>query len=125
MAQVNISHFISINSADSQVFSKLLQEIVALEVHAVEKSAILPDSVSVLVIPIDTETSLSGAETEVQLLVSGNNWPKDNQGVPFDAEAAKKHFDKMAQNIYKRITAVQNRKVYVWVTPFYASGWAE
>ena len=125
MAQVNIGHFTDIDQEDSRAFAELAQEAVALAVHGVKKEDIQPDTVSVMVIPIDKANSLSGADIEVQVLVSGNNWPKDNSGKPIDALTAKAHFDKMAGTIYKALIKGTNRKIYVWVTPFTASGWAE
>lgn len=125
MAQVNICHFKPITAGKSHDFAELLRNVVAWEVHGIRKSKIEPDTVSVVVIPVDRGASLSGADTEIQVLVSGNDWPKTNDGKPADASAAKIHFDIMAAKVHKALMLAQNRKIYVWVTPFTATGWAE
>lgn len=125
MAQVNITHFSVINIGESRTFALRTREVVAKEVHGLEKSEIQPGSVSVLNLSINRQSSLSGADTEVQVLVSGNNWPVNSVGKPADAALAKVHFDNMAARIYDSLTREGRRSVYVWVTPFRVSGWAE
>jgi len=125
MAQINISHFTDISVEENRHFSELVRDVAAWEVHAVKKTDIEPDTVSVMVFPVDMAASISGAETEVQVLVSGNDWPRNSDGTPADAAVAKKHFDQMAGNIYKALTTNSNRKIYIWVTPFMTTGWAE
>ena len=125
MAQVNIAHFIEISDSERQQFARLARDVAAKEVHGLTKSQIKPDSVSVLVMPIDVRASMSGADTELQVCISGNNWPVDDIGRPQDAIAAKAHFDALAGRIHKSLSQGSARKLYVWVTPFTASGWAE
>ncbi|MGI8419258.1 MAG: hypothetical protein ACR2LN_01290 [Candidatus Levyibacteriota bacterium] len=124
MAQLNIFHFTDITNIESSEFTLLARDIAAKEIHGLEKSEVQPDSVSVMVIPVDRSASLSGADTEVQVQVSGNNWPYNGTGEPANAVEAKAHFDKMAEKIYSAILKKSKRKVYIWVTPFTASGWA-
>ncbi len=124
MAQVNIAHFVNIAADESDNFVLYARDVVAKEVHGLEKPDIQPGSVSVLVIPID-KGSLSGVDSEVQVLVSGNNWPTTSLGRPATAAEAKTHFDKMAERIHRKLAGQSQRSVYVWVTPFTASGWAE
>lgn len=125
MAQVNITHFTDISDGESRNFALLARDVVAQAVHGLTRSEIQPDSVSVLVVPVNTQASLSGADTEVQVLVSGNNWPTNAMGHGARANEAKSHFDNLAKKIYKPLTENGHRSVYVWVTPFTASGWAE
>ena len=124
MAQVNISFLSDIPSNERRQFALAVRTIVAKAVHGLQDHQILPDSVSVLVLPIDTATSLSGADVEVQVLVSGNNWPLDVEGRPLDVSKAKKHFDQLALRILSALAKKSKRTIYVWVTPFTASGWA-
>lgn len=124
MAQLTIAHFTEISDSERRQFALVARDIAAKEVHGLEKSEIQPDSVSVLVVPVDVSTSLSGADTEVQVFVSGNNWPADGAGQPANAAAAKAHFDALAARIYAALSKESRRKVYVWITPFTASGWA-
>lgn len=123
MAQLNIAHFKSMTAREAQQFTLIAREVVAKEVHGLELTEIQPDSVSVWVVPVNEDASMSGADSEVHVLVSGNNWPNQG-GKPANAREAKLHFDKMAATIYKTINKQSGRKVYVWVTPFTASGWA-
>ncbi len=123
MAQLNISHFTELTSAEGRKFALLARDVVAKEIHGLEKAEVKPDSVSVLVLSVDKSASLSGADTEVQVLVSGNNWPS-NAGRPASAAEAKAYFDGMAEKIYASLTKESQRNLYVWVTPFTASGWA-
>ena len=125
MAQLNIAHFSEIAAADSRAFALLARDVAAQEVHGLEKSQVKANSVSVLVIPVDTAASLSGADTEVQVLVSGNDWPTNAGGEPATSKEAKVHFDALAQRIYQALAKQTEREVYVWVTPFTATGWAE
>lgn len=124
MAQVNIAHFTDIKADEMREFALQVRDIVAREVHGLKPSEIQPDSVSVLVMPIDTRTSLSGADTEIHVVVSGNNWPADGIGQPASAATAKIHFDKLAASIHRALAKESERKLYIWVTPFTASGWA-
>jgi hypothetical protein len=125
MAQVNITHFADITADKSREFALLARNVAAKAVHGLEKSEIQPSSVSVLVVPIDKKTSLSGADSEVQVLVSGNNWPTNPAGRAANAVEAKVHFDNLAAEIHNSLKKDSRRNVYVWVTPFAASGWAE
>jgi hypothetical protein len=125
MAQVNIAHFTDIDSESRRKFTQLVRDLVAYEVHGLEKAQIRPDSVTVLVMPVDIANSLSGAETELQVLVSGNDWPRDNDGQPISPKEAKTHFDMLASRVFEELSNAQKRKIYVWITPFAASGWAE
>lgn len=125
MAQVVITHFTEISTDEKLRLTQLARDAAALEVHDLQKSQIDSSSVSVLVLSVDQAASLSGADTEVQVYVSGNNWPLDDTGQPLQAFAAKAHFDKLASRIYGSLSQNSARKLYVWVTPFTASGWAE
>lgn len=125
MAQVNIAHFTEISDAHKRQFASLARDVTAKEVHGLTQSQITPDSVSILTLPIDVPASISGADTEVQVCVSGNDWPIDPTGKPVDALAAKTHFDALAHRIHQSLSLDSARKLYVWVTPFTASGWAE
>lgn len=123
MAQLNISHFTDITSDESRDFALRARDITAKEVHGLEKSQIEPDTVSVWVTPLDKTASLSGAATEVWVLVSGNDWPRNSSGQPANAAEAKVHFDKLAARVYSELTKKTKRKIYIWVTPFTATGW--
>ncbi|HTH72412.1 MAG TPA: hypothetical protein VL737_03575 [Candidatus Pristimantibacillus sp.] len=125
MAQVNIVHTTEINDASRRQFSLLARDVAAREVHGLEPEQIEPDSVTVFVVPVDVAASMSGADTEVQVFVSGNDWPLDQEGKPLDTAAAKHHFDGLAGRIHRTLSAKTARKLFVWVTPFTASGWAE
>src|SRR6478736_7502503 len=123
MAQVNIVHTTEIHDAGRRQFSLWARDVAAHEVHGLEPEQIEPDSVTVFVVPVDAAASMSGADTEVQVFVSGNNWPLDQDGKPLDAVAAKRHFDGLAGRIHQTLSAKTTRKLFVWVTPFTASGW--
>ncbi len=125
MAQVNISHFSDISENESKGFTLGVQQSVGKIVHGLEKSELESNTISLFVIPVDQSASISGADTEVQVLISGNDWPKQESGQPFSSAEAKIHFDKIAEAIYESISKQTQRVVYVWVTPFMASGWAE
>ncbi len=125
MAQVNIAHFTKVTPAQSRDIAAAARNVAAKEIHGLEIPDIRPGSVSVWVFPIDTTASMSGADTEIQLLVSGNNWPQDGHGEPANDAEAKKHFDDVAGKVYEAVAAQTNRNIYVWVTPYVASGWAE
>lgn len=125
MAQLNIAFFSEIGAEERHQFAIAARDIAAKEVHHLAKEEIKPDSVSVLVLPVDTLASLSGAEIEVQVLISGNDWPQTEGGRPLSASDAKVHFDKLAGQIYEELTKTSRRPIYVWVTPFTVSGWAE
>lgn len=125
MAQVNITHFSDIDFNESRNFTLLARDVVAKEVHGLAKAEIQPDSVSVLVMCIDIQASQSGADSEVQVLVSGNGWPINSAGRAANTAEAKAHFDSMAARIHKSLTKESRRNIYVWMTPFTASGWAE
>ena len=123
MAQVNLAFFEDMTSEEKRQFALTARNIVALEVHGLKESEILPDSVSVLVVPVGAG-SISGAGVEVQVLVSGNDWPRGRQNRPARAVEAKVHFDNLAARIHEALSRFYPVKVYVWVTPFTASGWA-
>lgn len=125
MAQVNIAYFAEDTVPLVQRFALACRDAAAKEVHGLKKSEIGPDSVSVMVLPLDRAASLSGADIEVQVLVSGNNWPINRDGQLAKPAEAKLHFDKIARSIHKQLAKQTPRKMYVWVTPFAASGWAE
>ncbi len=125
MAQVNIAYFSDVQAGERRRLALAARDAAAKEVHGLKKSEIEPNSVSVLVIPVDKTSSLSGAEIEVQLLVSGNNWPVDEQGRAMAAQEAKVYFDLLAGRVHDSLARITSRTVYVWVTPFMASGWAE
>lgn len=125
MAQVNISNFTAIAKDDRRQFAQVVRDAVAWEVHGLAKQDVRPDSVSVLVVPLDAAASLSGADTEIHVLVSGNDWPASEEGRPMGAAEAKVYFDGLAAKIYQELSKKTQRKLYVWVTPFAASGWAE
>src|SRR5438270_5317591 len=104
MAQINIIHFTPITEAKNRELSLIAREIAAKEVHGLGKTEIQPDSVTIIVIPVDRTASLSGADTEVQVLVSGNNWPSNAAHQPANFAEAKIHFDKMAQKFREALT---------------------
>lgn len=125
MAQVNVVHFAHIDGREDRVFARLTRNVVAEAIHGLKISDIRPTSVSVLVVPVNKQASFSGADTEVQVLVSGNNWPANAAGRAASAAEAKIHFDSIAARIHASITKESRRNISVWVTPFVASGWAE
>lgn len=123
MAQVNLAYFEDMTTEQKRQFALTVRNVVALEVHGLKESEVLPDSVSVLVVPVAAE-SISGASVEVQVLVSGNDWPRGRQNRPANAAEAKAHFDNLAARIHETLCQLYPVKVFVWVTPFTASGWA-
>src|SRR5687768_8149422 len=125
MAQVNIAYFAEVRADEKRLFALAARDAAAKEVHGLKKSEIEPNSVSVLVFPVDKAASLSGAEVEVQVLVSGNNWPLDAQGTALTAKEAKVYFDKLAARVHNSLKKVSGRPIFVWITPYVASGWAE
>ncbi len=124
MAQVNIAFIAALPAREKQRFAQQCRDVVAKEVHGLQRSEIQPDSVTVLALSVDRQVSISGADIEVQVLVSGNNWPTTAAGQPANAAEAKAYFDVLAATIHKVLASQSQRTVYVWVTPFTASGWA-
>ncbi len=124
MAQVNISHITPIDQAMASNFAKCTHKIAAQTVHGIT-GKVEPRAVTVLTLAVQHNTSISGVDTELQVLVSGNDWPKDADGIPFNNADAKAYFDELAGRILTKVTRATKRSVYVWVTPFVASGWAE
>ena len=113
MAQVNISHIQTIESQQALAFAGNVHRVIAKEVHGME-GEIEADAVTVLTMRVEPEASISGAETEVHVLVSGNDWPKHGDGSPFDQKEAKVHFDDLASRIFDALSAETDRKLYVW-----------
>lgn len=125
MAQVNIVHFNEFEDSEAAVFSYLVLQIVAKAIHGLDREQIVPSSATVLTLNVRPTASLSGADTELQVQVSGNDWPKHSGDEPYSAKEAKIYLDTMAGQIQTSLSALSKRKIYVWVTPFVASGWAE
>lgn len=124
MAQANIAHIQPITDTDAAEFATELHRIVAKQVHSLS-GIIEPDEVTVLTLMLQPGASISGADTEIQVLLSGNDWPYHENDIPYTYKEAKKHFNELAEQILTAVSAVTKRSVYVWVTPFVASGWAE
>lgn len=124
MAQVTISHIRDIAMGDATKFAQQAHSIVGIEVHGINNPAD-PSAVTVLTLNMWREACISGADTEVQVLISGNDWPRYDDSTLYSYLEAKQHFDEMAGHIFKSLGSLTDRRLYVWVTPYVASGWAE
>lgn len=124
MAQVNITHITTYKSDKNADFAHTVHAVVAREVYGI-KDSVSPNAVTVLTTNMHPEASISGADSELQVLISGNDWPKHADETPYDYAQAKIYFDDLARRIHTGISEAMPRNLYVWVTPFVASGWAE
>lgn len=124
MAQVNITHITAVDDTQAIKLAQESHRIVAFEAHGMSGD-IEARAVSVFTLNVHKEASISGVDSEVQILISGNDWPKHLDETPYDRQEAKQHFDIMAERIFKSLGSVTDRRLYVWVTPYVTSGWAE
>lgn len=125
MAQVTIAHVTNIQDLEAADFAAEVHKIVAREVHGMEET-IEPNACTVLTVGLREKASISGADTELHVLISGNQWPvHDDTGVAYSPVEAKIYFNQLARRIFKAVEQITKRTLYVWVTPFVASGWAE
>lgn len=124
MAQVNITHITEIDEDEAVIVAQTAHKVVASVVYGLT-GEVEARMVTVLTFRANPAACISGVDTEVQVLISGNDWPLHDDGTPFDYKQAKVYFDDMARRIFVRLADATNRRLYVWVTPYVASGWAE